>query len=946
MAAKFLHVFADENSELKKQIGCMTGFFQMFERHQFTPGRRSKRLNHKRMISSGHVHSSSSSSPIAEHNGSSPQIVLEKNPSKNFSENQRASMESSRTSFSSSSCSSSFSSLECNRSTQEPPSNEHTGHQSLEFRDVVKESIYRETRGLSINTSSKDKEEANMKNAFKHRDSPRPDKSCGIGLYGKSRKAMDMDESLRVLVRLKEAHCHSSVCSEEPRQSFEGKASSICLGSRDTPRFSCDGREASREDTKLASKLRESPRLSLDSRQSSVRSSNLESKLNSIVSDSCKIRTNRRTPAASNLEQESSSQTRHSLVVAKLMGLETMPSLNSDAQKQICLSRSLNNNVCVPSSGKRKNGATKPSQERKQGPPSKPKTNAIETAPWRQQEKLPIAKKPPFRHRPESVYSEIEKRLKDLEVLQCNKDLMVLKKFLDAMHVPKNTQPQIVHPIPVFSKGSAMTKAFESPIVVMKPMKCTSKSSASSSSVSPLEGLSGLRKLRTGETSERKKSSLDNKMPRDQKSVNKVEENSLPKTPSRMVQSSSSKPQVKPKENNGNSVKTSGSLSPRLQQRKVGEEKKIRRPPMPSLDLNKTQKQSPNRQPSESVSPRGKLGRKPAKTLSNDDRLSEASSETRNFSQPGSCDETSLRSYSNISMGSSQKHSLTVNEDAATAAPEQPSPISVLDASFYQDDMPHSPVKKNSNSFKDDSTSLRNLSPEINHKKLKSIEILVQKLSQLSSKDGETQTTDHIASLCETQNPDHRYISEILLASGLLMKDLTAGPIGTMPLQLHPSGHPINPDLFLVLEQTKSETALRQKNGPKKLHRKLIFNVVNEVLAQKLELTSPFKKVRKLSRSLPTGQRLLKEVCLEIDQLQNESSNSEKDGDNDNLISGEEVLRKSVEWQDFGSEVPELVLEIERSIFKELIDEVVCCEADAAALQAKSHRRRRQLFAK
>lgn len=48
-------------------------------------------------------------------------------------------------------------------------------------------------------------------------------------------------------------------------------------------------------------------------------------------------------------------------------------------------------------------------------------------------------------------------------------------------------------------------------------------------------------------------------------------------------------------------------------------------------------------------------------------------------------------------------HSL--NEDVsavelATVATEQPSPISVLDASFYQDDMPPSPVSKAPSIFK------------------------------------------------------------------------------------------------------------------------------------------------------------------------------------------------------------------------------------------------------
>ena len=49
--------------------------------------------------------------------------------------------------------------------------------------------------------------------------------------------------------------------------------------------------------------------------------------------------------------------------------------------------------------------------------------------------------------------------------------------------------------------------------------------------------------------------------------------------------------------------------------------------------------------------------------------------------------------------------SCSLNEDVsavelATVAPEHPSPISVLDASFYQDDMPPSPVSKAPSVFK------------------------------------------------------------------------------------------------------------------------------------------------------------------------------------------------------------------------------------------------------
>jgi len=39
MAAKLLHSLADDNPDLQKQIGCMTGVFQLFDRHHIIPPR-------------------------------------------------------------------------------------------------------------------------------------------------------------------------------------------------------------------------------------------------------------------------------------------------------------------------------------------------------------------------------------------------------------------------------------------------------------------------------------------------------------------------------------------------------------------------------------------------------------------------------------------------------------------------------------------------------------------------------------------------------------------------------------------------------------------------------------------------------------------------------------------------------------------------------------------
>jgi len=41
MSGQSLKSLKDENPDLQKQIGCITGFFQLFDRHRFLTGQRS-----------------------------------------------------------------------------------------------------------------------------------------------------------------------------------------------------------------------------------------------------------------------------------------------------------------------------------------------------------------------------------------------------------------------------------------------------------------------------------------------------------------------------------------------------------------------------------------------------------------------------------------------------------------------------------------------------------------------------------------------------------------------------------------------------------------------------------------------------------------------------------------------------------------------------------------
>jgi len=45
MSKKVLTSMKDENPELQKQIGCISGFFQLFDRHRFLTGQQGSSLN-------------------------------------------------------------------------------------------------------------------------------------------------------------------------------------------------------------------------------------------------------------------------------------------------------------------------------------------------------------------------------------------------------------------------------------------------------------------------------------------------------------------------------------------------------------------------------------------------------------------------------------------------------------------------------------------------------------------------------------------------------------------------------------------------------------------------------------------------------------------------------------------------------------------------------------
>lgn len=182
---------------------------------------------------------------------------------------------------------------------------------------------------------------------------------------------------------------------------------------------------------------------------------------------------------------------------------------------------------------------------------------------------------------------------------------------------------------------------------------------------------------------------------------------------------------------------------------------------------------------------------------------------------------------------------------------------------------------------------------------------------------------EKLLNLNNSNNPDHKYISEILLASGVL-SGRSSSEI------LHSTGHLINPKLFFALEQIKTmKRNFNIEDRPvEQMQRKLIFDVVNDILVQKLifESSSTLWCIPNgLAGRKLKGQQLLEELCTEIDQLQPQKRNVSFVHEDENFTSllSSDLKHNHTIWTNCSSEMPNVALDIERLIFKDLITEVV-----------------------
>ncbi|CAI9758701.1 unnamed protein product [Fraxinus pennsylvanica] len=1015
MCAKVLPSFTDENQDLQKQTGCMNGIFQLFDRHHFPTCWRVGSQNPKRLL------------PGAHHN-MDPRHATKTAREKNLEAQKelRVSFESSQASCSSSSCSSMLSSFDSHKmalpeaisfiqtkiretplqttTTKEQNTSFATGQQSLDLQDVVKDSMYRETRGLPIKSKAKDERRGSV---LKHIDSPRPSQQFKSGQSG---------------VAVSDGSIHDLCKLHEVTEKYKDERLAL-------PRFSYDERES--RDT-LKSTLKEHPRLSLDSRASSTKSPSLQSRSNFLLRDL--HMGNEDSSQVLPSDQELGSNKRSPSVVEKLMGLEALSDVISTSESRIikiqscagtdfisrspkpagmgkqtqdpCSPRVLQKDPALPHLGNANSVINQTSRSR--FPP--------EPAPWTQPDSSKSFRKQALKSRKSSaitsnmsstVYGEIEKRI--TEFVKSGKDLRALKHILEAVEKTRQRlekrkedltesasqtsrystensisdtdfrlstwQDQRSNHRVLTMKEATPPKRLEPSNMIMKPAKVIDKIRISSSSPVPAPDTSHLRKLRARDSIYNRENSVHKHPGKDSMPRNNLKDPSwigsiAKKTNLRTseVQQTSKAPQCIKVESRATRGRSSGMVSPRLKQKKQVIDWQSHHTTS-SSDSGMIKKKCSKQVAASGYSNR-KLHLKSTDLKHGYDQLSEHSGDTRYSSHQS--DTTSVMSQSNISLVSQIEtkvicfaHSIeknakqnhdpihrssaarfrehTITAELATTMLEQPSPVSVLDVAFCRDDSP-SPVKKISTAFRDDESPnsddskwhveyLNGLPDQKrlhghSHRKLDMIDDLVHEVRLLNPAPCED-TLDHYAFMYKSPNPDLRYITKILLASGLL-RDIISVPTVN---QHHSSYHLINTDLFDVLEQTEQNIKLEneeledenaQLKFNQKIHRKIVFDTVNEILVRKFALQGLFNLGRKkLSR-----EELPKEVHLELNHLQRKQDCSHDDEDDGFVrILMEDMMHQSADWTEYICEIPALVLDIERLIFKDLINEVVMGEA-------------------
>lgn len=465
-----------------------------------------------------------------------------------------------------------------------------------------------------------------------------------------------------------------------------------------------------------------------------------------------------------------------------------------------------------------------------------------------------------------SIYGEIERRLKTRGIDEQANDLEALKHILEALHLKGLLHSQ---------KASQHTNersfsSHQSPIVVMKPSRSSiSPAKRKIATDSPPTGYrtgTGVRRSLnyscecSPAASPRRERPENDRNGRDQV---RARNSSSPTRREINAKNSNS-----PARGRALSVETqrrasSPANSPKLSPKRIGSDQTI------------TNRSPRNRKPTAKIDPKEKIG-----VVIPEDESSSVSESS--VSTPSQAD--TERSKIEESKGGSSllercdKLLRNIGEMAATEM--QPSPVSVLDSSFYKDEsFSPSPVMKR-----------------------RSIDFVKEVLPGEFEEEIWSPATSPIQSTREdksdSDDSDFIYISEILRASNYL---------------------PDESDLFLLLEKQQYLIG-NDTSKDTMLQRKLIFDTIAEILDAKNQLP-PWKVIS--SPNSITEKPSLHRIWTEFQRIR------ERDTAEDlfDIICG--LLRKDMAgdaingWGDSPVEMSEAALDIERLIFKDLVGETI-----------------------
>ncbi|KAH1081386.1 hypothetical protein J1N35_021147 [Gossypium stocksii] len=217
----------------------------------------------------------------------------------------------------------------------------------------------------------------------------------------------------------------------------------------------------------------------------------------------------------------------------------------------------------------------------------------------------------------------------------------------------------------------------------------------------------------------------------------------------------------------------------------------------------------------------------------------------------------------------------SIAEMTAATTELQPSPVSVLDSSFYKEESSPSPVMKRSIDFKD----------------------------QLVESEDEMWSPAIPSVESKSDDCDFIYISDVLRAANYMHDES---------------------DVFLLLEK---QQYVKGKDTSKvsRLQRKLIFDTINEILNRKKQLP-PWKVV--------TGETSLQQIWSEFQKIRERDSSDDMFEDICGVLRKDLAGDAINGWDGCPIQMSEAILDIERLIFRDLISETI---RDLAALAEKSN---------